>query len=360
MNTFGQNNKRVFTAWQNRLNDFTRQEKLPGSILSVFREKQEPIAWTGATGNLSEKQPYFITGVGKLHILALLLKLKVRGLVDLDAPITRFLTGEPYRELSKIKGQDYTYKITVRHLLSHLSGLPDYFQFSFSGDKSLGEELLAGKDQSWTQGDWLVAVKRLGPQYAPGARKKIVYADSNFQLLGKIIEEITCQSLEDTLINFHFKPLGMHETYVYKDIHDRTPATFYHHELELEIPRAMCSLGPVGGMVSTCRDSMTFIKAFFHGNLFPLSELQLIQEWIPVKASLSYGLGISRYEKPRISVPWRDYPEIIGHTGLSGAFAFFVPDLGVFLTGTTNQSTDTLLPFKLARKFTDLLIKQST
>lgn len=343
-------NQGIFTAWQNRLNEFSRQNKLKGTILSVFREKMDPVSWTGATGNLSRDQPYFITSVAKLHLLALVLKLKVRGLVNLDDPITKFLNEDIYLGLSIVKGQDFTHKITVRHLLSHLSGLPDYFQFSFSGEKSLREELFTGKDQSWKPKDLLKAIKELGPNFQPGKGKSVAYSDTNFQLLGKIAEKITRQGLEEAMANFQFKPLGMNETYVYNDVHDRTPATFYHHEKELEIPLAMSSFGPVGGMVSTARDSMIFLKAFFHGQLFPLTELDTVQQWKPMNKYLSYGLGISRSEKPWYAMPSKAYPEIIGHTGMSGAFALFVPEKKVFFTGTVNQSKDPYLPYKLVRK----------
>lgn len=343
-------NHGIFTAWQNLLNEFTRQEKLKGTVLSVFHEKKDPVSWTGATGNFSREQPYFITSVAKLHLLALFLKLKVRGLVNMDDPITKFLDEELYLGLSIIKGQDFTSKITIRHLLSHQSGLPDYFQFSFSREKSLGEELFSGKDQSWKPKEWLKAIKELGPTSMPGKGKSIAYADTNFQLLGKIAEKITRQSLEEAMTKFQLQPLGMNETYVYKDIHDRTPANFYHYEKELEIPRAMSSFGPVGGMVSTARDSMIFLKAFFHGQLFPITELDTIQQWKPMNKYLSYGLGISRFEKPWFAMSLKTYPEIIGHTGTSGAFALLAPEMKIFLTGTVNQSKDPFLPYKLVRK----------
>ncbi|MFO7826116.1 MAG: serine hydrolase domain-containing protein [Cyclobacterium sp.] len=345
-----ESNQRIFTAWQNQLKAFSKQEKLQGIILSLFREKKDPLSWTGAVGNLSIGQPYFITSVAKLHLLALILKLKVRGKVNLDDPLSQFLEEEAYQGLCIIQGQDFTPKITIRHLLSHLSGLPDYFQFSFSGGKSLREDLFSGKDQSWKSNDWLKAIKKLKPPFKPGEGRRVFYADSNFQLLGKIVQKITHQSLEEALTTFQLQPLSMNETYVYKDVYDRTPVPFYFQERALEIPLAMSSFGPVGGMVSTSKDSMTFLKAFFHGQLFPLAELDTIQDWKPMIKHLSYGLGITRFERPRYTLPFRKSPEIIGHTGLSGAFALYVPERKLFLTGTVNQSKDPYLPYKLASR----------
>ncbi|WP_162340236.1 serine hydrolase domain-containing protein [Cyclobacterium salsum] len=345
----------IFTQWQNLLDRFCKREKLPGIILSLYQEKQELLAWSGASGVLSPEQPYFISSVAKLHLMALLVKLKVRGRVDLDDAMIHFLPEKEYSGLSLIRDQDYTSEITLKHLLSHLSGLPDYMESPFQGTKSLREELLAGNDQSWTFKELIKAVRKLKPVFRPGNSKKIHYADTNYQLLGKVIEKVTGQSLKQSLEEFQTQPLGLRETYVYSDLYDRTPAPFYHDGKELQIPQAMTSFGPAGGMVSTARDSMRFMKALFHGQLFPLTELEAIQKWIPMGPSLSYGLGIARYQKSRYGFTGAKLPEMIGHTGMSGAFALNVPKLHLILTGTVSQSDDPMLPFKLAHKFIQTL-----
>ncbi|MDN3690760.1 serine hydrolase domain-containing protein [Cyclobacterium jeungdonense] len=352
---FSDHNPPIFTQWQNQLDRFCKREKLPGVILSLHQEKQEPLVWAGASGVLSPEQPYFISSVAKLHLMALLVKLKVRGKVELDDAMVHILPEKEYSELSTFGEQDHTPEITLKHLLSHLSGLPDYMEYPFQGGKNLREELLAGNDQSWTFKELIKAVRKLKPLFRPGESKKAHYADTNYQLLGKVIERVTGKSLGLALEEFQNQPLGLSETYVYTDLYDRTPAPFYHAGRKLHLPRAMTSFGPAGGIVSTARDSMRFLKALFHGQLFPLSELEAIQKWIPMGPSLSYGLGIVRYEKTRYGFTGGKLPEIIGHTGISGAFAFYVPKLHLILTGTVSQSDDPMLPYKLAHKFIQTL-----
>lgn len=348
---FSDQNPPVFTQWQQWLDRFCKREKIPGIILSLYLEKQEPIAWAGASGVLSPEQPYFISSVAKLHLMALLIKLKARGKVGLDDTMLRFLSGKEYTGLSMVGKQDFTSEITLHHLLSHLSGLPDYLEYPFHGTKSLREGLLSGNDHSWTFNDLLSAIRELKPAFRPGQSKRIHYSDTNYQLLGKIIEQVTGQGLERSLEEFQIQPLGLSETYVYTDIYDRTPAHFYYRGKKLHIPGAMSSFGPAGGMVSTARDSMRFMKAIFHGQLFPPAELALIQQWIPMGPSLSYGLGIARYQKSKFGFMGGKLPEIIGHTGISGAFAFYVPRLNLILTGTVSQSDDPMLPYKLVHQF---------
>ncbi|WP_339905338.1 serine hydrolase domain-containing protein, partial [uncultured Cyclobacterium sp.] len=175
------------------------------------------------------------------------------------------------------------------------------------------------------------------------------YSATNDILLGKVIEKITGESLEKALNDFHFSRLSMNQTYVYKDANDRTPSLFSYKNRPLNLPLAMRSLGGAGGIVSTARDSLTFLKAFFHGHLFPVSELDDIMDWLPVKQGVSQGIGISRYQRARILPLASKDPEFIGCSGhTSGAFSLYAPEFQIFFTGTTNQADDPLLPYKLA------------
>ncbi|MGY0694701.1 serine hydrolase [Virgibacillus sp. FSP13] len=73
--------------------------------------------------------------------------------------------------------------MTIKHLMSNTSGIPDYFSSDLIG------ELTAGMDQSWGFDRTIASVKQKKPKFAPG--KKAQYSDTNYQLLGKIIETIT-------------------------------------------------------------------------------------------------------------------------------------------------------------------------
>jgi CubicO group peptidase (beta-lactamase class C family) len=339
----------IFTAWQNALNQFAQQKNLSGVILSVFQEKTEPLVWSGTTGKVDVDQPYFITELGGLHLLAIILKLKVRGLLTLDQSITEFLLEEEIADLVNIRDKDYTREITISHLLSQVSGIPDFFNYPLNNENTLKTEILSGLDQGWDFGEMIQRAKGLKPIFKPGKSKKGMYSATNDQLLGKIIEKVNGKSLERTLNDFHFNLLSMKQTYVYKDIHDRTPLLFSNKKKALSLPAAMSSLGGAGGIVSTAGDCMTFLKAFFHGHLFPIAELENTMDWIPVGQGLSQGKGILHFQKPRRLFFLKKDPEIIGSSGFtSGSFSFYIKDLQTFVTGTTNQSDDPQLPFKLA------------
>src|SRR5690606_33674557 len=105
--------------------------------------------------------------------------------------------------------------------------------------------------------------KEIKPAFAPGTPKKAHYSDSNYQLLGKIIENISGKNLNTLLKEVIFEPLNLKKTYLYTDESDTTPKALYYKSQVLHIPKAMTSFGADGGIVSTSQEMMIFLKSFF-------------------------------------------------------------------------------------------------
>jgi CubicO group peptidase (beta-lactamase class C family) len=175
------------------------------------------------------------------------------------------------------------------------------------------------------------------PHFKPGESNKAYYTDTNYQLLGKLIEVISGMCYAEALAHFIIRPLGLQKTYLYTDITDKKPIPLYYKSMPLYIPKAMTSFGPDGGIVSTAEETMVFIKAFFEGRFFPKENLAQMASWKRIFFPLEYGVGMMRFKLPRIFSPFRPIPEIIGHSGLSGAFAYYCPEKNLYLTGTVNQ-----------------------
>jgi D-alanyl-D-alanine carboxypeptidase len=76
-------------------------------------------------------------------------------------------------------------------LLSHTSGLPDYFQGKETSGSSLENEITEGNDQFWTFEQAIERTKKMKPLFAPGTEEKRIILMLIFSLLGKIIEIIT-------------------------------------------------------------------------------------------------------------------------------------------------------------------------
>ena len=194
--------------------------------------------------------------------------------------------------------------------------------------------------------------------FAPGTKGKANYSDANFQLLGKIIETITHKSYSENCQEIIIKPLGLQKTYLYQDSTDKTPKILYYKSKELNIPKAMTSFGADGGIVSTSSDMLVFIEAFFTGKLFPKAYIDELQKWNKIFFPMQSGIGIHLFKLPWIFNPTGAVPYFIGHSGLSGALAYYSPKENIFIVGTVNQVAHPDISFKTMIKLTQKLKKQ--
>lgn len=325
---------------------------------AAFAFKKDTLIWKGASGNLSIDQPYFIASTTKLFTTALILKLRAEGKLNLDDKISDYIDKSIITELHIYRGKDYSQELTIKHLLSHTSGLPDYFQGNGKSGKSLENEITEGNDQFWTFEQAMERTKKMPPLFAPGTKGKANYSDANFQLLGKIIESITRKSYAENCREFIIQPLGLTKTYLYQDSTDKTPKTLYYKSNELNIPKAMASFGADGGMVSTSIDMLIFIEAFFTGKLFPSSFINELQVWNKIFFPMRSGIGIHLFKLPWIFNPTGAVPYFIGHSGLSGALAYYSPKDNIYVVGTVNQVAYPDISFKTMIKLTRTIMKK--
>lgn len=342
-------------ALQTVLDKTVDQKKVFGTSFAI---KKEDFTWFGASGNLSTDQSYFIASTTKLFTTALVLRLKSEGKLSIDDKISKYLDKSIVRGLHTYKGKDYSDELTIKHLLSHTSGLPDYFQGKGTNGKSLEDEIISGNDQQWTFEQAIERTRAMDPLFIPGAKNKANYSDANFQLLGKIIEVITNNSYSMNCDELIIKFLNLSNTYLYKDPTDRTPKTLYYKTNELDIPKAMTSFGADGGMVSTSADMLIFIEAFFMGKLFPKEYISNLQEWNNIFIPMKSGIGIHLFKLPWFFNPTGAVPYFIGHSGLSGALAYYSPKENTFVAGTVNQVAHPDISFKTMIKLTQIAMKK--
>jgi len=325
---------------------------------TTFAIKKDTVIWQGASGNLSIDQLYFIASTTKLFTTAIILKLRAEGKLSLDDKISNYIDKSILSGLHIYKGKDYSEELTIKHLLAHSSGLPDYFQGKGTSGKSLENEITEGNDQFWTFEQAIERTKIMTPLFAPGTKGKANYSDANFQLLGKIIETITHKSYAENCKELIIKPLGLTKTYLYQDTSDKTPKTLYYKSKELNIPKAMSSFGADGGIVSNSADMLIFIEAFFTGKLFPSTYIDELQEWNNIFFPMKSGIGIHLFKLPWIFNPTGAVPYFIGHSGLSGALAYYSPKENIFVVGTVNQVAHPDISFKTMIKLTQKIMKK--
>ena len=286
---------------------------IPGLSVAVVQDGK--VVKTAAYGlsDVKAKTPatpdtrYILGSCTKPFTAVAVLQLKEAGKVDLDAPISRYLGGLPAAWS----------KITVRELLSHTSGLPNYRQFLDHAKLS---------DPKYNQPGSVVALLADKPlDFPPGT--KYEYSNSNYHLLGQLVEKVSGQTYEDFLRSHEFQAAGMTATRLATlpallpgqaagyngDGKKRSPNTIF-------LPRAL-DYGD-DGLVSTAGDVAKWTVALSSGQLVSEATLkQMITPGTPTDGSASsYGLGL-------IAVPYKGQT-LATHSGAtpgySSTIAYFV------------------------------------
>jgi len=317
--------------------------------------KHNDFTWCGGSGNLESGTPYFIASTTKLFVTAIILRLQSQGKLDIRDSIAKYLDSTTLEGLHVLNGKDFSVEITIQNLLAHNSGLPDYFQYTDRGKESLFKSLMRGQDQALTFEDVLARNKTMKPVFPPNSRGRAFYSDTNFQLLGKIIENITDMSFSQVLEALILEPLALKQSYLYQSPEDTRPADMYFKDSPLRIPQAMAFFGADGGMVSTSSDMCRFIEAFFEGKIFPRDDLPELYVWNKIFFPMQAGIGLHRFKAPWFFDPFGQVPEFLGHSGLSGALAFYCPRKQIYIAGTVNQLAYPSAAFSLMIRLTRLL-----
>ncbi len=304
--------------------------------------------WSGASGNFNISDPFFIASTTKLFTSALTFNLIAQGKLQLSDKISNFFDPKLIKNLVVINGKDFAPQITIQNLLAHTSGIADYFQVEDSEGMCWEKAIKSGTDQSWDLPQLMERSKLLKARFIPGTSGKAHYSDTNFQLLGRIVEMIHQKPLDELIRTLISEPLGLKNTYLFRDVNDTTPKRMYFETNELDIPKAMVSFGPDGGIVSTSNDLMDFLVAFFAGKFFPANQFSMMQQWNKIFFPMESGVGLHRFKLPWFLNPFGQVPEMIGHSGLSGALAYFIPTKNMYITGTVNQIASPDRSFRLA------------
>lgn len=318
---------------QDVVKEMLRNKHVHGAVMRV-ESGDDTVQWCGAAGDMKVDSQFFIASVTKLYITAVMLMLRTEDRLSFGDKMHTYFPAEFVKGIHILHGVDYTEEITIAHLLSNASGLPDYF---FGG---AADSLMAGTDQVWSLPEVLASVRESTPRFKPGQRGKVNYSDTNYQLLGGIIEKVTGKPIAEVFESYIFQPLQLQYTYAYSDITDTRPVPMYHNSEQIWVPRYMASVTAEGGIVSTAGDVMIFLRAFFDGRLFPvelISELKTGWRMILFPGQFYFGLGLEKLWTPRILSPFHPVGEVLGFWGQSGAFAFYNPSHDLYFTGTVNQ-----------------------
>lgn len=283
----------------------------------------------GSAGVATSDTRFPIASITKMFTAALVMQLVDEARINLDQTVQSILTDVDLSGLHIVQGVDHGPTLTIRHLLHQTSGLADYYESDLAAD------LKGGRDRSYNLNDVLRMTKALPPQAAPESGKSY-YSDTNYQLLGAVIEAATGQIYDQALQSRICEPLGLAQTGVLLGNDMGLPV--YHKDKRLNVPQILTSMTSDGGIISTMDEMLSFLRAFMDGRLFKPENAAQMRQWNKLFFPLQYGYGLMRVKLPRWMTLFRATPELIGHSGASGSFAFYAPEPDIYLIGTFNQT----------------------
>jgi len=268
---------------------------VPGALLFVRRDNRSTVLTAGVADEATKKplaadDTFRIGSTTKTYTAVLVMRLVARGDLALDATVETYLPG-----LLR-----YGRAITVRQLLNHTSGLPDFAdQQPFLAPYERGD-----LRHTWTPAQMIAFVAHKNLHFTPGSQFE--YSNTNYVVLALLAESIDGESYTHQLDRYIFKPLAL--------VHTAAPTTAARSpDIHGYAPIGPAGLGSygngtagarlvdtarmtpaaawaAGGIQATALDEADFLRGLFSGKLLPRAQVAAMED--TSEAGGAYGLGL--------------------------------------------------------------------
>lgn len=300
------------------LHRLTTVDGAPGALAEV-RDRRRSTVLTSGVGNVTNQAPvhrdsrFRIGSMTKMFTATALLQLVGERRVNLDAPVERYLPG-----VVRGHGNDGRV-ITVRQLLQHTSGLPDFLDYLKPQD--IVKDPLAHHDPQ----DLLDTALEHPPVFEPGTDWD--YSNTGYLLAGMIIEKVTGHTYGTEIRERIIEPLHLCDTYVPRGTtipgpHPRGYAQPGEDAPLLDVTRMSPSVGgSAGSIISSGTDVNRFLGALLRGALLGPAELREMMTTRPTGNAdgRAYGLGLESRPLPDGGLYWGHTGDFLGYETMAGA-----------------------------------------
>ncbi len=296
---------------------------------------------------MSVDTAFFSASVGKLFVAAAVMSLKKQGLVDLDAPFSRYVDFDGVRGLPVVGGDRALAEVTVRQLLTHRSGLPDYFSDpSADGAPRLFDVLVTEPNRVYTRAD-LFDYARAHYEAVGAPGEVFHYADTNYDLLGMVLEGALGEASYTTVVRAQvITPLALTHTW-YHDV-EATPvvdgravsvADLYVNGVNVTGFASLSADQAGGGLVTTVADLQRFVRGLVAGSPVAFSDFGNDFTVDAMHSGIDVGLALWRIRPGGVFFALGSMPNLIGHSGATGVWAYYASDIDAVFVGATSTSS---------------------
>lgn len=331
---FAQSSYSKAAALQAVMDQFTAKD-LPGVGLAVYSGSEG--WWASASGyaKLETKKPmttstvHYLQSVSKIYLAVVILQLMEQNKISLDDHMSQYLPSKYAHVFPGAKA------ITIRMLMTHTSGLPEY-----NSNPRYTQLVLLQPQTPVTVDEMIFSVDGEPMQYAPGS--KYQYTNTNYLLLAIIADRITGDHA--AYIRKHiFQPLHMQHSWYdparrkvdYPELTDSYWDILSNARPANITPMQKANVAPLmgdDGVVSTTTDAVLFLRGLVEGKLLKPATFELMQQWVKNEQGRGvYGLGLIHFDIGGM--------EAIGHGGGglgAGCALVYFPSKKIYLFLATN------------------------
>lgn len=300
------------------------------------------------TGEAAAVDAHFRIGsISKTFTAVTVLQLHAQGLLDIEQSVQSYLPG--------VLPDTYA-PITIRDLLQHTSGLPDYELALGFGDP---EAIVRDRYYEWEPREIVARMVQQPLAFVPGER--MVYNNTGYLLLGMVIEAVTGEPYKEAIRKGILEPLELANTFI-PGSDPALPTPFNHGYIALNRygVRTLVDIshwspsyaGSAGDMISTLDDLHMFFQSLMDGQLLPQS---LLDDMLTPPTGLelipggSMGLGIAVVDLPGTSRlyahnGWVPGYHTVAWTNRDGSLSVIGSATVTFPAGQEQPAADILLP----------------
>ncbi|MDP2040416.1 MAG: serine hydrolase domain-containing protein [Algoriphagus sp.] len=333
-----------FASVQKKLHELVKLG-VPGVVGGV---KSGDLSWYSAAGffRLEDKSPMktcnlqYLQSISKTYLATSILQLKDQGKIDLDQPVSTYLPAELAAWIVQSDG------MTVRMLLNHTSGIPEYNYLP-----EYISVLLQDPDHPFTPMDYMELIKGKRPDFEPGS--KYSYRNSGYVLLALMMDHLTGDHARFIRKNI-FEKVGLKNTFYRESpdylekaelvdgYWDRHSNSILENSSFLQKQNVKKLIGD-DGIITTAEDAIHFLKELVEGRLISPKSLSEMKTWAnDAKGNPQYGLGLD--------LTILGGKEAIGHSGGglgAGSQLYYFPVEKVYVFLAINLATVTGSPMHI-------------
>ncbi len=316
-------------------------KSIPGVSLLVARGNTilhfESKGWANLEDSIPLNTDHFfpLASIGKMYCGIMIQQMIQADLLRLDAPLINYLDEAIIKQIPN--GE----KLSIAHLLSHTSGIPD-----FADDPSIFEEFQSDPEMSFAR-DRILTKYVFGKNPLFSAGEQFSYSNSNYEILTLIADQVLPAGHATWYSDSIFRAIGLKESFYKKETNYQPPFRFSLAQgyfdpfqqkelISATEPSLRIAKGMTGsdGIISSLSDLHLFMQGIFNTKLVDAKTLERMQNYPQKELKMSYrsyGLGLLSKEVDGL-VAW-------GHSGALPGYtleAYYFPSKDLYLIYALN------------------------